>query len=84
MGSSAVVPHYGYGGAEAGRMVGPVSVVSGAGKKGRGREYYEEEYEEEEEGLSGLSGKKLRRDGGGFEGYGSGSGGKSGLTAPQS
>lgn len=77
VGSSAVVPHYGYGGAETGRMVGPVSVASGAGKKGRGREYYEEEYEEEEEGLSG---KKLRRDGGGFEGYGSGSGGKSGLT----
>ncbi|KAH7576381.1 hypothetical protein ACOSQ2_003539 [Xanthoceras sorbifolium] len=58
---AGVVPHYGYGGTEGGRIVGPVA----AAKKGRGREYYEEEYEEDEEGSSG---KKVRRDGG-FEAY---------------
>lgn len=68
---SAVVPHYGYGGAgaEAGRMGGPVSVSSASAKKGRGRDYYEEDdYEEEEEGTSG---KKIRREGGFDGGYGS-------------
>ncbi|KAJ0113128.1 hypothetical protein Patl1_01560 [Pistacia atlantica] len=66
----SVVPHYGYGGTEAGRMVGSVGVTSA--KKGRGREYYEEDYEDDEEGSSG---KKVRREGG-FEGYGAVSGGK--------
>ncbi|GAV70728.1 FHA domain-containing protein [Cephalotus follicularis] len=81
--SAAVVPHYSYVGPA---LVGPVAVGATAGKKGRGREYVEEEgYEDEAEiggGGAGSSGKKMRRDG--FDGFGygsaSGSGGKPGLA----
>ncbi|KDP26356.1 hypothetical protein JCGZ_17514 [Jatropha curcas] len=75
----AVVPQYGYHSAGAERMVGPVGVA--AVKKGRGREFYEDEYDDEEE-IGGSSGKKFRREG--LDGYGygsgSGSGGKAGLS----
>ncbi|KAL4597144.1 FHA domain-containing protein FHA2 isoform X1 [Castanea sativa] len=53
----------------------------GSGKKGRGREYYEE-YEEDDgdddnnNGIGGSSGKKVRREG--FDGYSYGAGGSGG------
>ncbi|KAF3438651.1 hypothetical protein FNV43_RR21415 [Rhamnella rubrinervis] len=77
---STVPTHYNY------HMVGPGAAGAGAlVKKGRGREYYEEEYEDEGDigsGGGGSSGKKSRREG--YEGFGyggvSGSGGKGGLS----
>ncbi|CAK7349388.1 unnamed protein product [Dovyalis caffra] len=76
----AVVPQYGYhsGGAE--RMVGPVAVA--AVKKGRAREFYEEEFDDEEDvgGSGSGGGKKMRREGYEGYGYGSGSGGKAGMV----
>ncbi|EXB99105.1 Fork head transcription factor 1 [Morus notabilis] len=71
--TGAVVPaHYGY------HMVGPGAAGPGAMvKKGRGREYYEEEYDDEDENVGGgSSGKKMRRDG--YDGYGYGGGGAGG------
>ncbi|MBA0822307.1 hypothetical protein Goarm_019115, partial [Gossypium armourianum] len=75
------VPHYGHhGGAEMGRTVGSVAgsaVVAAGAKKGRGREYYEDEYGEEEDVGSG--GKKVRREDW-YSGTEAGSGGKVGLA----
>ncbi|KAF9688414.1 hypothetical protein SADUNF_Sadunf02G0194800 [Salix dunnii] len=72
----AVVPQYGYHSGAADRMVGPVSVA--AVKKGRAREFYEEEFDDDED--VGGSGKKMRREGYEGYGYGSGSGGKAGMA----
>lgn len=74
---SAVPGHYNY------HMVGQGAPGAGAlVKKGRGREYYEEEYDDEDDiggSGGGSSGKKLRREG--YEGFGyAGSGGKGGLS----
>ncbi|KAJ6941682.1 FHA domain-containing protein FHA2 [Populus alba x Populus x berolinensis] len=75
----AVVPQYGYHSGGADRMVGPVSVATV--KKGRAREFYEEEFDDEEDvGGSGGGGKKMRREGYEGYGYGSGSGGKAGMA----
>ncbi|KAJ6390021.1 hypothetical protein OIU77_024279 [Salix suchowensis] len=77
----AVVPQYGYHSGAADRMVGPVSVA--AVKKGRAREFYEEEFDDEEDvggSGGGGGGKKMRREGYDGYGYGSGSGGKSGMA----
>ncbi|EOX93862.1 hypothetical protein QUC31_004324 [Theobroma cacao] len=75
------VPHHGFhGGAETGRTVGSVAgsaVVAVGVKKGRGREYYEDEYGEEEDVGSG--GKKVRREDW-YSGAEAGSGGKAGLA----
>ncbi|WRX08708.1 Forkhead-associated (FHA) domain - like 1 [Theobroma cacao] len=75
------VPHHGFhGGAETGRTVGSVAVsavVAVGVKKGRGREYYEDEYGEEEDVGSG--GKKVRREDW-YSGAETGSGGKAGLA----
>ncbi|XP_065875564.1 FHA domain-containing protein FHA2 [Euphorbia lathyris] len=65
----AVVPQYGYHSSGAERILGPLAV---AGKKGRGREFYEDEYDDDEE--VGV-GKKMRREA--LEGYGYASGGGS-------
>uniref|UniRef100_A0A2P2IM26 FHA domain-containing protein n=1 Tax=Rhizophora mucronata TaxID=61149 RepID=A0A2P2IM26_RHIMU len=72
----AAPPQYAYRSAEADRLVGPVA--GAAVKKGRGREYFEEEYDDDEEDIGGGrgSGKKLRSEG--LEGYGYGAGGGSG------
>ncbi|KAJ6338955.1 hypothetical protein OIU76_008423, partial [Salix suchowensis] len=59
----------------------PVSVA--AVKKGRAREFYEEEFDDEEDvggSGGGGGGKKMRREGYDGYGYGSGSGGKSGMA----
>ncbi|KAJ6403752.1 hypothetical protein OIU84_012035 [Salix udensis] len=77
----AVVPQYGYHSGAADRMVGPVSVA--AVKKGRAREFYEEEFDDDEDvggSGGGGGGKKMRREGYDGYGYGSGSGGKSGMA----
>ncbi|XVE72724.1 hypothetical protein DITRI_Ditri11bG0061900 [Diplodiscus trichospermus] len=80
-GAAAGVLHHGYhGGTETGRTVGSVagsSVVAAGAKKGRGREYYEEEYGEEED--VGSNGKKVRREEW-YSGVEAGSGGKAALA----
>ena len=72
-----VPPHYNY------HMVGSGAAGAGSiGKKGRGREYFEEEYDDEDDiggGGGGSSGKKMRREG--YEGYGYGGAGGSGGKA---
>ncbi|XP_040996315.1 FHA domain-containing protein FHA2-like isoform X1 [Juglans microcarpa x Juglans regia] len=71
-GAGASAAHYGNF-----HLAGPTA--ASAVKKGRGREFYEEEYDDEDEiGGSGGSGKKLRREA--FEGYGFGAGGLGGKT----
>jgi len=74
-GAGASAAHYGNF-----HLAGPTATP--AVKKGRGRDFYEEEYDDEDEiGGGAGSGKKLRREG--FEGYGfsaGGSGGKTGLA----
>ncbi|KAG2720166.1 hypothetical protein I3843_02G017300 [Carya illinoinensis] len=66
-GTVASAAHYGNF-----HLAGPT--VAPAVKKGRGRDFYEEEYDDEDEiGGGAGSGKKLRREG--FEGYGFSAGG---------
>ncbi|WCJ37997.1 SMAD/FHA domain-containing protein [Euphorbia peplus] len=73
----AVVPQYSYHSSGAERM------VSG-GKKGRAREFYEDEYDDVDDDVVALGKKMPRRDA--LEGYGYASGGgsvgKSGLAGP--
>ncbi|XP_050364861.1 FHA domain-containing protein FHA2 [Argentina anserina] len=79
-GPAAAGQHYGY--------ALPGAAAGAVGKKGRGREFYEEEYEDEDDigggGGGGSGSGKKRREGfdGGYGGYsggpGSGSGAKSG------
>ncbi|XP_022728220.1 transcriptional activator FHA1-like isoform X2 [Durio zibethinus] len=79
--ASGSVSHHDYhGGGETGRTVGSVAgsaVVAAGAKKGKGREYYEEEYAEQED--VGSAGKMARREDwyGGAE---AGSGGRAGLA----